>query len=168
MICQRCKKSAAVVCISQHIGGEKMDIYLCQDCANESASAALKAAFGFLDMVPSKLAFAGEFDRYSRISGDFRCRACGKTFREIQQDGKIGCARCYDEFRDRLRPIIRRIHRSEAHKGRCPSNAPAAYVAERKISELKAELEKAVADEEYEKAAVLRDQISDLRTSGAK
>ena len=162
MICQKCKKSAAAVCISQHIGSEKVDIYLCQDCANESAAAMLKAAFGFLDMMPSKLAFAGEYDRYARLAKDMRCRSCGKTFGEIQQDGKVGCARCYVEFRDRLKPIIERIHRSATHKGNCPSNAPAAYMAERRISELKSELERAVAGEEYEKAAVLRDEIKSL------
>ena len=162
MICQKCKKAAAAVCISQHNGGEKTDIYLCQSCANESAAVALKAAFGLLDMMPSKFAFAGELDRYSRLAGNTRCLACAKTFAEIQQDGKVGCARCYVEFRDRLRPIVERIHRSATHKGHCPSSAPASYVAKRKIMELKAELEKAVAGEEYEKAAELRDLIKNL------
>ncbi|MDR3121695.1 MAG: UvrB/UvrC motif-containing protein [Clostridiales bacterium] len=126
MICQKCKKAAASVCISQVVDFHKVDIYLCQDCANESAAAGLKAAFGFFDSVPGQFVFGGQSPYFGQFAGGRaaqrvdRCDACGKTFAEIQKDGKIGCARCYDVFREKLLPIVERIHGSARHKGRAP------------------------------------------------
>jgi protein arginine kinase activator len=142
--------------------GKKVDIYLCQKCANESAAAGLKAAFGLLDIFPGHFVFGGENEQLFKVKSSESCPVCGKTFAEIQKDGKIGCANCYAVFRERLKPFVERVHRSLSHKGRCPSGVSEAYKTARRIDELKRSLDEAVRNEEYEKAAGIRDHIRSL------
>ena len=123
MICQKCKATAATVCVSQVVDGRKIDIYLCRKCANESAAAKLNAALGFLDGFPGHLVFGADQGLYLKQPGAEKCETCGMTFAEIQKIGKVGCAGCYSTFRTRLRPIITRIHRSAQHRGKRPDGA---------------------------------------------
>ncbi|MDR1440635.1 MAG: UvrB/UvrC motif-containing protein [Clostridiales bacterium] len=166
MICQKCKSAVAAVCISQTVNGQKVDIYLCQKCANESAVAGLKAAFGLSGIYPGHFVFGGDGDKPFKAKSSESCPVCGKTFAEIQKDGKIGCANCYAVFRNRLKPFIERVHRSLSHKGRCPSSVSEAYKTARMIGELKLSLEEAVKNEEYERAAGIRDHIRGLEVNG--
>ena len=217
-MCQKCKTAAATVCVTQVADSKKTDIYLCQKCANESAAAKLKAAFGYLDAMPGHLVFGTDSNPYLAQSINERCPGCGMTFSEIQKDGKLGCANCYTAFRAKLRPIVTRIHRSAQHRGKSPrggdgatasgpgaanadavrgaagtginnapdSGMPAADVPagetptdnlpagetptdnffdgigishEERLEKLKSSLIAAIREEEYEKAAVIRDQI---------
>jgi protein arginine kinase activator len=162
MICSKCKKAVATVCISQVVNGQKVDIYLCQKCANESAVAGLKAALGFVDIFPGHFMFGGEGDQLIKMKNSETCHSCGKTFAEIQKDGKIGCAECYGVFRNKLKPIIERVHGSVSHRGSTPSGMSDAYMTARKIDGLKQSLKEAVKREEYEKAAEIRDCIKSL------
>ena len=70
----------------------------------------------------------------------------------------MGCDQCYDSFKAELRPVIRRIQGSVIDKPETPAEA-AKVSPEDKLKTLKEELNKAVAAEEYERAAQLRDQI---------
>ena len=162
MICQKCKIAAATICVSQVINYHKVDIYLCSDCANESAAAGLKAALEFMQAFPGQLIFGGTNDHYFSVKKDNQCPTCQKTFLEISKDGKIGCANCYSFFREQLQPMVESIHGSAVHKGCCPSTVSDAYKTAQEIDQLKKLLEKAIEDEEYEKAADYRDLIKEL------
>lgn len=65
-----------------------------------------------------------------------------------------------------LRPGAFRHHRADSrrfrHVGKIPSTSRTAVQLEGRISELKTRLAKAVADQNFEQAAALRDQIRDL------
>jgi protein arginine kinase activator len=165
MICQKCKKAPAVVCISQVANNKKTDTYLCQDCANETATAGLKAALGLFGMQPGHFIFADELEQRRKMQTDAPCPTCGKTFEEIRKDGKMGCADCYQAFRDKIRPIVARIHGNTQHKGSCPARTPDEYRHARRLDELKAALDAAVKNEEYEKAAQIRDHIKGMEVS---
>ena len=170
MICQKCKNAVATVCISQVVDNHKKDIYLCQKCANDSASAGLKVALG-LNGLPGHLFFGSGFAPYANMpKSDTRCPACGKSFFEIQRDGKIGCTNCYRVFRESLKPIVARIHGTASHKGSCPSSVTDSDEdqAERQIARHKTMLEKAIAEENYERAAELRDMIKGLEGLGGE
>ena len=91
-----------------------------------------------------------------------RCPNCGATLEEIRQTGLVGCAKCYETFAPELSGTIERIHGASAHVGKIPSTSRTAVQLEGRISELKTRLAKAVADQNFEQAAVLRDQIRDL------
>ncbi len=93
------------------------------------------------------------------------CPKCKSTFDEIVRDGKVGCADCYRTFYDRLLPSIQRIHGKIKHSGKTVSAAPsqpAIETVEEKIEKLKAEMNNAVAKQDFENAAKIRDEIKAL------
>ena len=94
-----------------------------------------------------------------------RCPKCGTSFDEIVRDGRVGCADCYRTFYDRLLPSIQRIHGKIKHNGKISSASPVEArpeTAEEKIERLKNEMNDAVAKQDFETAAKIRDEIKAL------
>ena len=50
------------------------------------------------------------------------CTLCGSTWRDLRESGKVGCAKCYDVFRDELESTVQSIHGRAAHVGRHPAD----------------------------------------------
>jgi protein arginine kinase activator len=90
-----------------------------------------------------------------------RCPDCGLTYGAFVDSNRFGCARCYTAFEDNLESALSEIQGATTHLGRMPSGvSPDAEARERHRAHLRAELDAAVADERYEDAARLRDQLS--------
>ena len=92
---------------------------------------------------------------------------------EISQSGKIGCAECYKTFRSQLVPMIQRIHGTTQHKGKVPGGSALRLtggqsammpVQESPLEEKKRLLKQAVEQQDYETAAVLRDEIKEMES----
>ena len=90
------------------------------------------------------------------------CPNCGMSYRDFQQTGKIGCSVCYATFRRQLEPLLRRIHGSSTHSGKIPHRTGGTLTMKHTIESLRSSLKECVAQEEYEKAAELRDKIRQL------
>ncbi len=102
------------------------------------------------------------------------CPACRTTFGEFKQHGMLGCAECYRAFEAQLGPLIERAHEGAVrHVGKKPRRASAsldesaraqAELAERaaRLARIRAELDHAVRQEQYERAALLRDELRRL------
>jgi len=164
MVCSKCKKRLATIRISQLVNNKTAEVFLCQDCAKENALAGMQAMIGGIsNMIPGLFTHGGDYNKYIVQKAEpATCSLCGKSFEEIQNDGKLGCAMCYSDFREKLRPIVERIYGSARHKGKCPSNIPVELKNAIEIDELKAMLSTAIELEEYEKAAEIRDSIKKL------
>jgi protein arginine kinase activator len=91
-----------------------------------------------------------------------RCDFCGASFEDISSTGKVGCAKCYTTFYDRLLPSIQRIHGRTAHVGRTPAVGEAGSKRKSEIEQLKAQLQQQVQAQTYEECARLRDRIHQL------
>jgi len=65
-----------------------------------------------------------------------------------------------------LDPIIRKIHGLAAHTGNIPKSAGAVLSSKRHLDDLKAQLKTAIANEDYESAARLRDEIRSMEQNG--
>ncbi len=150
MLCSKCHKNEASVYFKQNINGEVREYALCPVCAAE-------AELGF---TPINL-FGSMFSEPKPIAARKRCTLCSSTFDEIKKRGKVGCAECYSVFADELRPMIDSIHRGAVHNGRAPKGYAEERKAENQLESLKAELRTAIAAEEYERAAELRDLIKE-------
>ena len=74
----------------------------------------------------------------------------------------VGCAQCYSDFREPLQAMLSRVHGHTQHVGRVPGGADHQLSMKLKLEKLRQELKSAVAQEEYETAASLRDQIRAL------
>ncbi len=168
MLCQDCDKREAQVHLTQVINNEKMSLSLCKECA---------AARGFhspLDNMPFPLA-----DILSGLAADLpaagssapaeelTCPECGLTFDSFTRQGRFGCGQCYNTFRHRLEPIMRKIQGASLHRGKTPDvkdeTDPGAPLAVKEEERLEQELKKAIKCEDFERAAEIRDKLKALK-----
>jgi protein arginine kinase activator len=98
-------------------------------------------------------------------SSDTTCEKCGMSFEEFQKVGKLGCSHCYDVFSERLKPILKRLHGAVEHSGKITGKASESIKLSREIQKLKDLLNEAIKNEQYEKAAELRDKIRSLEVN---
>lgn len=172
MLCQNCSKAQATTHIKRIINGETTEQHLCAACAKRLG------LDGFFDDFSLSIPniFAGFFgDTAPLLSGrqSERCVSCDSSFEEIVRTGMVGCADCYKTFYDRLLPSIQRIHGRARHAGKQPAPAvltgqeaakqPQTPTKEEKIAALEQQMQQAVESQNFEQAAVLRDNIKALR-----
>lgn len=169
MLCQNCKSKEANTHVKSVVNGEYQEFMLCSECAKE---------MGYTNL------FADAHSDFNSILGSFfsnalpaksvttRCPVCKSTYHDIAKSGQVGCAKCYEVFLTELMPSIRRVHGNTTHCGKTPfeicEEKTEAVVQEDKsaqIDKLKAELEVAVKEQNFEYAAKLRDQINEMEES---
>jgi len=95
-------------------------------------------------------------------AGGRRCPKCGSTLEEIVESGRIGCAECYQTFRNELMPTIENIHGKASHVGKRPRAHKRELPEKTLLQQLQEQLQKAVREEKFEDAAALRDKIREL------
>jgi protein arginine kinase activator len=94
------------------------------------------------------------------------CPGCGLTFAQFRQTGKVGCFECYETFADQLGPLVSRAQAGGTHHvGKAPRRAGTSVDRQMLIQKLVRELDHAVAAEQYERAAELRDRLNSMEAS---
>jgi len=151
MICESCNKREAKIHYKSVINGVVTEHHLCEICAA-----------GYKEDLINKFPLHKLFSSiYS--NSDVTCPNCGLSYEKFRSTGKLGCSECYDAFGDDLKNIIKGIHGHTKHNGKMPKRAYPLLKMEIDIEKLTAELDRAVKNEEYEKAALLRDEIKELK-----
>lgn len=159
MICPRCLEREATVFFSRNINGKKEEYKVCEKCAKELGFFSDKDLFFNINDFMSGFMSKGIS---SPLISEKVCPSCGMTLTELTKTSKLGCSKCYDVFDSYLEPVLKRIHGNLRHIGKLPESATAPFESENNISALKGELSAAIAREDYEQAAVLRDKIREL------
>ena len=163
MLCQNCGKNEATTHIKRVVNGETAETHLCVSCAEHLGYGDMFSGFGFnLDGLFGGL--LGEGLALPGAEREEKCPKCGYTFYDIVKSGKVGCADCYRKFYDKLLPSLQRIHGKIKHTGK-QAMIPVQRSAEPKInpiSKLKEDLQKAIEEQNFEQAAVLRDRIKEM------
>ncbi len=89
------------------------------------------------------------------------CPSCGLTWSEFRDRSQFGCADCYDTFEKQLNVLLERAHEGGAHHvGKRPRRHRDDYDTKIRIQHLRKQLADAIAAEQYERAAQLRDEIN--------
>ena len=159
MLCEICHQAEATVHIIESIEGKQTVQNLCEACAQKRHVGELLAKP--VTAIHELLASLLQFDAPQTTKALGRpCPSCGQTYARFRDVGRLGCAHCYVAFQDWLLPLIRQFHQAEEHRGR--GSAPPAETPGRKLEALRAALQRAVAEEQYEEAARLRDRIHRL------
>ena len=159
MICPRCLKREATVHISKNVNGKKEEYVVCNECAKEMGF------FGSSDLLFNMGDFISGFMGKGitpSLSDQKKCPACGMTLTELSRTSKLGCSNCYEIFDDYLDPVMKKIHGNSRHVGKLPQTADDNFKKQHQISSLKEDLKAAVGREDFEQAAVLRDNIREL------
>ena len=86
----------------------------------------------------------------------------GYTQADFKKTGRLGCSTCYLTFAEGLGSLLKAMHKGTEHVGKLPQRAHRAMELNDKMRELTQNLERAVAEENYETAASLRDEIKKL------
>lgn len=160
MLCERCKKNEATIHMIKIINGKKSETMLCDKCARELSDMPLKAALDNKNNLSFENLLSGFFDTLDKNNKvEIVCKNCGLTYTEFKKTGNLGCSKCYDSFKDSLTPRIKRIQGYTEHIGKIPIREEGQVIKKKRIKRLKEELQKAIIKEEYEKAAVIRDEI---------
>ena len=169
MMCQQCLERPASVHLTQIINDEKKEIHLCEQCARKHKELTFDNGFTFASpfSIHNFLAgFLGNGFGY-HIQPQERstmpaCDFCNMTYEQFARSGKLGCGHCYDVFGSTLEPVFKKMHGNTYHHGKLPQRAGGMIKAQREIKGLKLQLNKAVHNEEYERAAQVRDKIREL------
>jgi protein arginine kinase activator len=91
------------------------------------------------------------------------CEQCGISYIEFRNHGLLGCAHDYDTFKDALGELIERAQDgNDHHVGKAPRSTTKPKRPQQDLRRLKRQLNEAVAAEDYERAAELRDKIEKL------
>ncbi|MCQ2437512.1 MAG: UvrB/UvrC motif-containing protein [Clostridia bacterium] len=90
------------------------------------------------------------------------CEQCGMTYGEFNKCGMLGCSGCYKAFKEPLTALLQRVHGNTQHAGRIPGRIRSGVSIRMNIDRMRQQLKRAIADENYEEAAKLRDAIRSL------
>lgn len=164
-MCQHCQKRIANVHFTQIINNKKVEMYLCEQCANERGKFASDIV-NINDFFSGLLGFGNSAPYLTSVQQNTVCEKCGMSYEEFQKTGKLGCGNCYIKYGERIKPVLKRLHGSMKHNGKAPKRVSASIDLTKEIERLKELLDKAVKNEEYEKAAEIRDRIKSIEKGG--
>ena len=159
MICDVCKQNQATVFLTQIVDGKMQKVNLCESCSKEKGVTD-PTGFALADL----LLGLGAAQEIEKGGGLVKCPVCGFSQADFKKTGRLGCSSCYDTFSEALDALIKGMHKGTEHKGKVPARLARSIEREQQLKELQRELRKAVADENYESAAQLRDRIRILQT----
>jgi protein arginine kinase activator len=155
--CDKCGKPAAVH-LTDIVNGQKTEKHLCDQCA-VAEGVAIKANIPISQLLEEFILQSSP----SAAAEDPKCDVCGMTFADFRQQQLLGCPHDYDALDKPLRPLIERSHEGASqHVGKAPRQAGVLQRKQNAILRLRAALRGAVAAEDYEKAARIRDEIKRL------
>lgn len=153
--CDRCENESTVheVMIK---GGQKVEKHLCENCAREEGIAVHTHAP--INELITKFVMAQAGQPAPVKAGS--CPGCGMSFAEFREGGVLGCPECYRAFEGQLGPLVERAHEGGTHHvGKTPKRVVGVADRAERIVALRKQLSDAIAAEQYERAANLRDQL---------
>ncbi len=172
MQCDLCQKKKATVHLTEIVDEQMSEMHLCEDCARQKSSQ-MEQQFGLADL----LAGLSDLQKPAGTKTEATqliCSHCGLNYEDFRKFGRLGCSECYTSFKEHLSGLLKKIHGSNRHLGKAPvtgasTKAPIAVpavVPSENIDDLKRQLQAAIIDEDFEKAALLRDKIKNFGKNG--
>ncbi|MDR1932487.1 MAG: UvrB/UvrC motif-containing protein [Spirochaetales bacterium] len=159
MMCEICGKDDARIRIRQIIGTECREMRICEECARQRGI--IGGEHGLSEDAAWFLHGLFE-DIPGRPLGIRSCPVCGTRLRDIRSSRRVGCSHCCETFGTEIRKILRLKEGERVHKGKLPRSILSYKTFFIDRENLKIQLEIALDNEDYEKAAQLRDEILGL------
>lgn len=168
MECQECHKRPATLHFTQVINGNKTEVHVCEVCAKEKGYMSFPdETYTLHNLITGLFDFDSSINQQKKAhlkqSKDLQCPKCEMTFSDFKRLGKFGCAECYKTFASRLDPVFRRVHSGNTHHhGKIPKRKGGHLHLKKELDSLRIELQSLIQNEEFEKAATVRDEIKEL------
>lgn len=161
MLCDHCKKNEATLHMTNIINNKKTEKHLCSQCAQLE-----KYNYGsnnIFDVLQNDFFQKMVYPDYGSVFlEEEKCPQCGMTYARFNEQGKFGCAHCYNHFHDRVYPLIKGLQGTTQYEGRVPKRAQGHLRKRAEVNQLRKELAEAIRTEKFEQAAQLRDRIKHL------
>ena len=157
--CDECGQGNASIEYTEVAGGEISKRHLCENCAISEGLFSVTEESTGVDALLSNLA-SGEAPQVRPApTAVGQCPTCEQSWEGFEETGLLGCEDCYKTFAMQLTRMLREGHDAPLHAGpgRRRASDPSAL-----LPELQSLLEQAVREEDYEKAAELRDRIQQV------
>lgn len=132
-------------------------VNMCDACSKEKG---VQDPTGFA--LADLLLGIGAAEEIEKGASTQKCPVCGYTQADFKKTGRLGCSTCYVTFGEGLNNLLKAMHKGTEHVGKLPQRAHRTVELNDKMRTLTESLQKAVAEENYETAASLRDEIKQL------
>jgi len=158
MLCESCGEYESNVHLEHVINGVSREVNLCEECAVKSGIN-INGSMSLTDI----LVGLGALEEVEGGGSEKACPFCHMTVSEFRKTSRLGCAVCYDVFNAELKTLLAGMQKSAKHVGKVPSSGAGPTPKNDRLSALEKELSEAVAGEDFEKAARIRDEIRESR-----
>src|SRR5581483_4649754 len=159
MLCCICKEREATVHLTEIKGDKMQKVDLCEECA-KTKGVNDPTGFSLADL----LLGLGASQEIEQSSGgaEVKCTRCGFTQADFKKAGRLGCPACYKTFSEGLEGLLKSMHKGTRHAGKVPESLRQTRDLTDRLKLLQKKLAKAVEDENFEQAALLRDEIKQM------
>jgi len=134
---------------------------LCEDCA-KAKGINDPTSFGLADL--DLVLGLGASQEIEQAAGgvELKCPRCGFTQADFKKSGRLGCPECYHTFAEGLGGLLKTMHKGTRHAGKAPEALRQSRDLSDRLKTLQTKLTKAIKDEDFEQAAILRDEIKQM------
>lgn len=186
--CEICQIRDASLALKERAGEEIRERYMCRHCATARGLAPSAGVDAAPAGTAAGLNAQMFLKRLEQGAGRrrVRCPDCRSSYAEIRRRGLLGCAQCYETFETEVAELLHKIHGAGRHRGRGPKKMGSGRTADggtgksgrskgeagavdpvvalrdardAELRKLRGRLRAAVAREDFELAAQLRDAI---------
>lgn len=160
IICQACQQGHATVHLTEFVDGQPVQKHFCEECYEQLKDVP--------SLIPGKVlgqmihvieAVAPQLKELSQKV----CPECGISYLEFRHTMKLGCPFDYEVFGDALENLLGQVHGATEHIGKVPARASGEATAANRVRALERRMHEAVAKEDYETAARLRDKMREIK-----
>jgi len=163
MKCQICHQNEAQIVFTQVVSTGKVVLHICTECArNKGLSIEIEHTQPSISAASFLADYGGEKEKPEEDVPDLVCGTCGLTYAEFKESGLFGCDRCHLAFDQHVRRLLKQMHGTAVHIEAVPKHVAEKITLKQSIKELKHQLRESVKNENYERAAELRDRIAAL------
>ena len=160
--CDICGRSATYHSV-EVVKGQKIETHLCDHHASEAGIVEQPTTHAPINELLNnfvKLHSGAPSDAEKKSIAELSCDTCGLAFSDFRESSLLGCPACYGSFEEPLGPLLERAHQGGTHHiGKAPQRSGDLEQRQARIARLRSRLEDAVAAEDYELAAQIRDEI---------
>jgi protein arginine kinase activator len=159
MRCDYCGEDDAIVHLTQLHDGEMKNLHLCKSCAGKNGIN-LEDPVSLADLLMK----AGQVPADEQpVADEAKCPQCHMRLSDFKKTSRLGCPACYVSFADELAPLLMGLHKSQCHAGKAPSSVRHEREFLDRAEQVSSRLRSAIAAEQFEEAARLRDELKQLR-----
>lgn len=156
--CDQCSRPATHHSV-EIIKGQKIEKHLCDLHAAEEGLA-IKSIHAPINELLTNFVKLHSGAVPDAAATDLVCPECDLTFTQFREASLLGCPHCYKAFESALSPLLERAHDGGTHHvGKVPRRAGSGEQRQLLLGRMRKRLDEAVAAEDYELAARLRDDI---------